>query len=299
MHARKLAGTPDTTPARKPFIHKGFGHHPRSVSGPSLERVDQRAEDLQRLDIARWRQDVLSRPRLRIRMAPRPDPRSRGLDVVRRASAAEPSGRAVPSTRPRRRTTCPRCPGSPPAARRPAGRTACACARRRPALPTRPPAPVATQPPGCRPAPSRRRGEASHGRTASRRDRPRRGRPSAAARRAGPGGARSSRAAVARAPSAFGPGNDFPSYAVMTSRSQLPCTQTARSPSESSRSSDSAGNGPSAMSPSSTTRSAAATSGSASTASRAGRLPWMSERTATRMSRSCLSRRHPASHPPP
>src|SRR3954451_23235262 len=95
--------------------------------------------------------------------------------------------------------------------------------------------------------------------------------------------------AAARADSPFGPGAASPSYAATISRSQLPCTQTARSPSDASRSSDSPGIGPSAMSPSSTTRSAAATSGSASTASRAGRLPWMSARTATRTSRSCLT----------
>ena len=41
------------------------------------------------------------------------------------------------------------------------------------------------------------------------------------------------------------------------------------------------GIGPAAWSPVTTIRSAAATSGSASTASRTGRTPWMSERTAT------------------
>src|SRR4051794_3750816 len=90
-------------------------------------------------------------------------------------------------------------------------------------------------------------------------------------------------AAASRAEAAFGPSSGTPSYADTSSRSQLPCTQTARSPSDESRSRVSAGSGPSAMSPSSTMRSTPAASTSVSTASSAGRLAWTSASTATLM----------------
>ena len=77
-------------------------------------------------------------------------------------------------------------------------------------------------------------------------------------------------------------GWNVPSNAAARSRSLLPRTQIARSPSSASRSRVGAGIGPSAMSPSSTTASTPAASTSRSTASSAGRLPWMSASTATR-----------------
>ena len=74
-----------------------------------------------------------------------------------------------------------------------------------------------------------------------------------------------------------------PSNTSTRLRSQLPRTHTARSPSDPSRSRVSVCSGPTVMSPGSTIASTPAASTSASTASSAGRLPWMSARTATRM----------------
>src|SRR6266516_669646 len=74
-----------------------------------------------------------------------------------------------------------------------------------------------------------------------------------------------------------------PSTTSTRLRSQLPPTQMARSPSEASRSSVSACSGPTVMSPAKTIASTSAASTSARTASSAGRLPWISSSTATRI----------------
>jgi hypothetical protein len=68
-----------------------------------------------------------------------------------------------------------------------------------------------------------------------------------------------------------------------TSRSPLPRIATARSPSPRRRARTSAAIGPAMTSPPNAIRSTSSRSTSASTASSAGRLPWTSSSTATRV----------------
>lgn len=75
----------------------------------------------------------------------------------------------------------------------------------------------------------------------------------------------------------------FPAIASSTATSQLPTMYSTGTPHDVSRSSTSRGIGPMMTSPPATIRSTFAARTSSSTASSAGRLPWMSFRTATRM----------------